>query len=514
MTNAFVNNAAYVANATVTENGHDAASSTGSAVLDLYGQVGGLRDQDFDSRVRPLFRKAIAADKLLAAKTMFYARDARGGTGERQLFRNMLAYAAKHNPEIVRPNIKLIPFYGRWDDMYALVGTPLEDDMWAVVKSQLKADTMAIIKAAQKQEAPSISLMGKWLKSCNSSSKETCRLGRLTAKKLGYTEREYRQTLSMLRTAIRIVEQKMSANKWSDIEYDKIPSRAGTIYREAFRRHDGDRYNEFIDAVTKGEKKINAAMNTPQDLVHAYTNGNTYYGHCHIEPDPTIEAMWKNLPDFVQSDENILCMVDVSGSMQGRPVEISAGLGMYFAQRNRGAFHNLFMTFESVPSFVMLNDNATFAENLATTMMANWGGSTDLNRACEQMLQFAIDHNVPDKDMPTRLVIISDMEIDQATGHYRRYENDFDAKQVLHIDELKAMYAGAGYTMPQVIYWNAESRDNHFQTKSDVPGTMLASGSSPAIFKAFMEMKDLEITPLDSMLEVLNGERYAQITVE
>ena len=509
MTNAFTQAAKNVSNMTVTENGHTAASSTGSAVLDLYGQVGALRGQPWLSRVKPLVDKAIADNKLLTAKTVFYARDARGGTGERSLFREMLHYLALSYPEMVRPNIELIPFYGRWDDLYALESTLVENEMWRFIARQFAQDYEACMNNKP------VSLLAKWLKSCNSSSKETCRLGRLTAKKLGLSEKEYRQKLTLLRKAINIVETTMSSNKWDEVAYDKLPSRAGMIYREAFRRHDEERYNEYIEAVNRGEVKINTTMNTPQDLVHAYTNGNTYYGSCHIEPDPTIETMWKNLPDFVNSDENILCMVDVSGSMQGRPVEISAGLGMYFAQHNRGAFHNLFMTFESNPSFVTLDDNVSFAKNLETTMLADWGGSTDLNKACEHMLQFAIDHHVPDKDMPTRLIIISDMEIDQATGNYGRYRsNVFDSKSILHIDELQAMYQRAGYTMPQVIYWNADSRDNHFQTKSDVPGTMLASGSSPAIFKAIMEMKDLQITPMDAMLEVLNGERYAPITVE
>ena len=199
-------------------------------------------------------------------------------------------------------------------------------------------------------------------------------------------------------------------------------------------------------------------------------------------------------------------MVDVSGSMQGRPVEISVGLGMYFAQHNKGAFHNIFMTFESNPNFVKLDDDASFAENLKTTMLVPWGGSTNLNKACEKMLSFALENEVPKEDMPTRLIIISDMEIDSAAGHCSR-------NNILHIDELKEMYNKAGYDVPQVIYWNADSRDNHFQTKSDIKGTMLASGSSPVIFKSVLAMKDMVVTPLDAMLEVLNGERYSKITV-
>ena len=505
--NVFANNARIAATMTTTENGHAAASTTGSAVLDLYGQVGGLRDQDFDSRIKPLFDAAISDDKLLAAKTMFYARDARGGVGERNLFRQLLRYAAINHPDMVRPNLKLVPFYGRWDDLYALAGTPLERDAFRVIIDQYYLDICCY------NAGKPVSIMAKWLKSCNTSSKESRKLGRLTCKYLEMNERSYRKILTKFRERIAIVEAKMSANEWKEIEYDKLPSRAGMIYREAFRKHDEDRYKAYIESVQKGEKKINTAMNTPQDLVHAYT-GDKYYslvseydGGYHIEEDPTIEAMWKNLPDFVESDENILCMVDTSGSMYGRPIEVSTGLGMYFAQKNRGAFHNLFMTFSTYPEFVALDDNKSFLENLRTTFSADWGGSTDLNLACKEMLNFAKKNRVPQKDMPTRLIVISDMEINMATRHC-------SFNDPLHIEELKTMYEEAGYSVPQVIYWNVESRHNHFQTRSDVKGTMLASGSSPAVFKAVMAMEDLEVTPLDAMLEVLNGERYAAIKLE
>ena len=512
--NIFANAFRNVSNLTETENGHAAASTTNSAVLDLYGQIGAIRGRD-ENEIIDLFRKAIAEDKLLAAKTMFYGRDCRGGTGERKVFRTMLKWAADNEPDILRLNLNLIPEFGRWDDLYALVGTKLENAMWEFMHSQLMNDL------SEMGVHRSISLLAKWMKSVNASSKETKRLGKLTCKKLGFTnEKWYRKTLSELREYIDIVEQKMSAGKWSEIDYEKVPSKAGLIYRKAFKKHDEERYNAYIASVEKGEKKINVAMNTPQDLVHAYVDRRGFHMGFK-ELDPTIEATWKNQPDYIHSDENVICMVDTSGSMYGRPIEVSTGLGMYFAQKNRGAFHNLFMTFESRPSFISLNDKDTFLDNLRRTFNAPWGGSTDLNLACETLLQFAKDNNVPQADMPTRLIIISDMEIDAATRTYSYERIGMNGARmttstradILQIDELRVMYEQAGYKMPQVIYWNVESRHNHFQTRSDIPGTMLASGSSPKMFEAVMAMKDYEATPYDAMLEVLNGERYSAVQV-
>lgn len=505
-TNAFRN----MSNLTETENGHAAASTTNSAVLDLYGQIGAIRDRD-ESDILDLFKKAIREDKLLAAKTMFYGRDCRGGTGERKVFRTMLKWAADNEPDIVKKNIALIPEFGRWDDLYAIVGTKAEESMWTFMQNQLIRDIDGHCNGKP------ISLLAKWMKSPNASSKETRELAKKTWKALEFVnERFYRKCLSELRAYIDIVERKMSAGEWSEIDYEKVPSKAGLIYRKAFKKHDEARYADYISSVEKGEKKINVAMNTPQDLVHAYVGDNPRaFKYNKIAEDPTIEAMWKNQPDYIHSDENVICMVDTSGSMYGRPIEVSTGLGMYFAQKNRGDFHNLFMTFESEPHFVSLVEGDSFLDNLRLTFNAEWGGSTDLNKACEALLQFAKDNNVPQKDMPTRLIVISDMEIDRAVGHYsyvygRGYHKKTD---ILHVDELRAMYEQAGYKMPQVIYWNVESRHNHFQTRSDIPGTMLASGSSPRVFEAVMAMKDYEATPYDAMLEVLNGERYSAVQV-
>ena len=505
MDNVFASAARTVANMTTTENGHAAASTTGSALLDLYGQVGALRGQD-EERICKLLDAAVAEDRLLATKIIFYARDCRGGTGEREVFRTLLKHMARTNPNAVIENLELIPEFGRWDDLYSITDSvefpEVYNAVWYLINKQLLRDEQALA------EGKTVSLLGKWLKSCNASSKETRRLGRMTAEELGYSEKEYRKLLSRLRERIRVVECQMSAQKWDKIDYEAVPSKAGLIYRDAFRKHDEERYKAYIASVEKGEKKINASMNTPQDLVHAYGAG---WGGIKPE-DPTIEAMWKNLPDYIHSDENVLVMADVSGSMMGRPMEVSLGLAMYFAQRNTGAFHNLFMTFESEPHFFELKENLSFHDNLKRAYNAPWGGSTDLNRACEAMLEMAVRKHVPERDMPTRLVIVSDMEIDQACSCWMwRMECRRDLSNILHVDELREMYERAGYKMPQVIYWNVESRDNHFQTRSDVPGTMLASGSSPRVFEAVMAMKDYQATPYDAMLEVLNGERYKEV---
>lgn len=479
-------------NTTTTENGHYAVKSTGNALLNLYGIVGGLRHADFTERVQPLLDDAINEDKQLATRLMFYTRDAREGVGERELFRKMIRYVAYHYPELLKNNIHLIPFYGRWDDMYALVDTPLEKQMWDIMRTQWHVDF-----SDMEQYAP-ISLLGKWVKSVNASSPETCALGRKTAAAFGLSERNYRKAVARLRNYLDVVEVNMSAKDWELIDYEKVPSRAMLKYREAFGRNDAERYETYLNKVREGEAKINTKANTPQDLIHAMAPN--VFGACRF--NDTIELLWKNLPNYINSNENIMVMADVSGSMQGRPMEVSIGLAIYFAEHNTGDFHNTFMTFSYSPTFVHLRDDESLAEKIREVQCADWGCNTDLNRACLELVKFARAHNVPTQDMPTRLIIISDMEIDEADDMY-----------ATHSEETRRYFERYGYTMPQLIYWNVDSRQNAFQATADQSGVMLASGSSPAVFQALLEMKDYSITPYESMLEVLNSPRYQAIRV-
>ena len=123
----------------LTENGATAYSSTGSAMLDLFGCIGSLRSRE-ESDICRLFVEAYKENPLLAIKCLFYCRDIRGGLGERRTFRVIMRYCAQHHPEAILPNIHLVGMYGRYDDLYELKGTILESEMWAEVKKQLHLD--------------------------------------------------------------------------------------------------------------------------------------------------------------------------------------------------------------------------------------------------------------------------------------------------------------------------------------------------------------------------------------
>lgn len=480
-------------NYTITERGAVALKSTNSALVDLFGQIGAMRNRT-DADIESTFSKAFAEDRLLATKMAFYARNIRGGLGERRAARIIFRFLAKLYPDIMKKNIQYIPLFGRYDDLYEFIGTPIEEDMWQLIRQQWKLDIQNM------NNNKPVSLMAKWLKSINTSSKESTKLGKLTAKKLGLTEKQYRKTLSMLRSYLDIVEVKMSNNRWEQIEYAHVPSRAMAIYRNAFRRHDEERFEEYIEAVSEGRAKINSSTLFPYDIMERMGLRYAYSDYLYFENyDQILEEQWKSLPNYVEGEHNILVMADTSGSMQGRPLATSVGLAIYFAERNKGVFKDIFMTFSSKPSLVKLTGNTLYEKIQCIPSIIE---NTNLEAGLKLILDTAIRHNLSQEDMPKSLIIISDMEFDDAT--YRTDRETF-------YETMKNMYCQYGYNIPNIVFWNVDSRHNNFQVTSKYRGVQLASGQSPSVFKSILQ--NIGKTPYEAMIDTLNDSMYDCITI-
>ena len=471
---------------TKTENGADVKNTTDSALLDMFATIGSMRSRSEDEIIQK-FELAFQEDPLGAMRCLFYARDIRGGLGERRVFRVLLPYIAeKHNFKL-NINLELVPEYGRWDDLYCLIGTKSEDIMWKIIKAQLLEDKMCM-----ESDKP-CSLLAKWLKNPKASGKESRRLAVYTAKKLGMRLEEYKKLCSKLRRYIDVVEVKMSEGQWGTINYPAVPSRAMLRYRNAFSRHDEERFNEYLNMVQSGEQKINSATLYPYDIVEKIL----YKG----EDSKVLEAQWDNLPDYVDSDVNAVVMADVSGSMSGRPMATSIGLAMYFAERNKGAYHNLFMTFSGNPQFVELKGN-TITEKIRFISRANWQMNTDLEKALLKILDVAIKNRCSQEEMPKSLIIISDMEIDCCARQAHR-ENFYDY--------VSRVYEEHGYKIPNVVFWNVDSRHDVFLADKDRKGVQLVSGQSASTFKNLIGCVDK--TLVEMMYSVLNSERYQAIQI-
>ena len=477
---------------TRTENGAVALNTSGDALLDLFGTIGSLREANED-RITRLFADAYKEDPLFATKIAFYGRDVRGGLGERRAFRILIRYMAEYHAEALRPNLDLIGVYGRYDDLYELIGTPLEDDMWAAMKKQFEEDLQNL------NDNKAISLLAKWIKTADASSEKTRKLGILTAQKLGYPVYNFKRIVRTMRKKIGVIESLMSAGRWDEIEYSAVPSRAMMIYRNAFQKHDEDRYNAFVNKAVNGEEKINSTTLYPYDLIEKIWNMSCY-GANKVKDDKTVEAQWRQLPNYVEEGTNALVIADTSGSMYGRPMATSVGLAIYFAERNKGAYHNMWMSFSTNPHIHVLKGE-TLAQKIGSIDMDDWDGNTNLKAAFNLVLNIAEKNDVPPDEMPKSLIVISDMEIDYCGN-----------KEWTFYDKMSAKFRKAGYEIPNIIFWNVNSRHDIFHADSKRKGVQLCSGQSTSVFKQIMAC--VGMTPVEAMAKTVNSERYEPITVE
>lgn len=499
----FAQTAKQTATMKLTENGAVAYSTTSNALLDLFAQIGALRPRS-ENEIAIKYAEAYAVDAELAVKMLFYAGNIRGGLGERRTFRTCLKWLAQNHPTIVRENIGNIPFFNRWDSLFVLEGTPVEDYMWEFITDQLNLDMTAVINEKKGGKRAGISLLAKWMPTETAHNKQTIALAKKAIKKLGVTPRMYRKMLSALRKHLNIVEGLMSAGKWDQVDYPAVPSYAMKNYRHAFSKHDCERFGGYIESLNKGEEKVNSSVLYPYDLVREYSNKMKYdytrHGY-YIQPDAIIEAQWKALPDYVSGENNILVMADVSGSMTGRPMDTSVGLATYFAQRNTGDYHGLYMTFTSSPSFIDISDKSTLASIVSYVRGTGVGYSTNLDAAFKMILDHAITNRVTSAEMPKALVVISDMEIDP----YTRGSRSFD-----FVSKWKNEFAKYGYTLPKLVMWNVEARNDTFLAKSD--DVVLVSGQSVSTFKNLCGSLEGK-TAWDFMVEVLSDPMYDRVKI-
>lgn len=471
---------------TRTENGAVALNTTGNARLDLFGTIGSLRTAD-EQRITSLFSEAYKEDPLFATKIAFYARDIRGGLGERQTFRTILQYMAKYHPEALLPNLDLVGVYGRYDDLYCLIGTPVENEMWAAMKKQFEEDLRNMA------DGNAISLLGKWIKTADASSSRTRALGILTAQKLGYDVYHFKRIVRAMRKQIGIVEALMSAGRWDEIKYPAVPSRAMMVYRKAFMKHDADRYGEFIQKAVTGEETIHSGTLYPYDIIEKIMHG---YG---FREDDTLEAQWRQLPNYVEPGTNALVIADTSGSMYGRPLATSVGLAVYFAERNTGPYHNMFMSFSSNPHIHMLRGE-TLAQKLRSIDMDDWQSNTDLEAAFRLVLDIAIRNRISQDEMPKSLIVISDMEIDYCGN-----------KDWTFYEKMSRKFRKHDYQIPNIIFWNVDSRNNVFHADKNRAGVQLASGQASSVFQQAMQC--VGMNPVEAMEKTINSERYEAISI-
>lgn len=526
-TNALLTAIQKEANLTRTENGAVTYRSTGSACLDLFGTIGALRSAPYDD-ILTRFVHAWAEDKDLAMKILFYGRDIRGGLGERRMFRIILTWLAVVHPEAITHNLKNIPEYGRFDDMMMLLQSPCKQQVLQFIEEQLKQDLQHLdafeakfgepleltrtveTKGSESQkmlayatsEKSGISLLAKWMPSINASSPWTIHYAKLIADHMQMRPCQYRKMLTRLRASLNLLENYMRVANYT-FDYSKQPSKAMFIHRNAFLKNDMERYYAFLDAVANGTAKLNTAAVYPYEIIKPIINERGYY-----DPDPNaftkaeqkaLDVTWNAQKDYTQG-KNALVVIDGSGSMYGGgdplPAEVALSLGIYFAERNTGAFKDHFITFSETPQLVKIKGD-NIVDKVCDAMSYNECANTNIEAVFDLILNAAIKNKVPQAELPETIYIISDMEFDCCA----------DNADLTNFENAKLKFQRAGYELPHLVFWNVQSRHEQQPVTMNDRGVTLVSGCSPSTFELVVN----GTTPYEFMMKVLNSERYAGI---
>ena len=457
-----------------------ALASSLNECVNLFFQVGAMRGKDKNALLQ-MFSKAYSENPLVATKVLFWARDARGGAGERQIFRDILEYLVVNSTDVVRKNLSLIPEFGRWDDILLLVGTEVEGDVFDLIKTELDNEN---------------GLCSKWMPRKGKVANAIRRSFKVSPK-------VYRKTLVELTS---VIETAMCAKDYSGVDYSKLPSLASSRYQKAFLRNDEVGYGEYKTALESGEAKVNAGAVYPYDIIKSMNYGG----------DKVVNnAQWESLPNFMEgSEERVLPVVDVSGSMSCSAggndnltcMDVAISLGMYISERNEGNFKDAFVTFSSNPQLQYLK--GTLEQRLNQLRRAEWGMSTDINAVFELILNQAKMYNIPQDKMPTKILILSDMQFNSATNSRWGNQSDWNPSAQ---DMIESKYEDAGYNKPDVVYWNLNASMGNFPVEFDKMGTAMVSGFSPSILKSLLSGKSM--TPESILMETVGSERYSLITI-
>lgn len=454
-----------------TENGMKAYATSDSKILDLFGKIGSGRGRDMTRE----FMAALGEDENLAVRVLLWARDARGGAGERGTFRSLLAKLEDGNPTLAGRIMHKVPFLGRWDDLFTY-----RDPINRKEALRMYADALM----------DGDGLAAKWAPREKSTKKA---IAVELRKFMGLDPKTYRK---LLVRNTDVVENKMCAKDWENINFSHVPSLAAARYQKAFGRNAGEKYAEYIRELQKPQNerdpkvKINAGAVYPYDVVKSLRQGNA----------AVADAQFEALPDYV-GDTKILPMVDVSGSM-GVPLagntsamDVAISLGLYLSDRTSSDFKDMFLTFSGKSKIQILK--GTLSQKFQQMSRAEWGMNTNLHSAFEAILNIAKSGGVSQENMPDYVLILSDMQFDYCVRH------DDTA-----LGMIKRKYEEAGYKMPSVIFWNLTARADNTPVKTNDKGVALVSGFSPAIMGTVLGADPEEFSPWHMMMQVIMNERY------
>eukprot|EP01111_Echinosteliopsis_oligospora_P001013 TRINITY_DN112_c0_g1_i2.p1 TRINITY_DN112_c0_g1~~TRINITY_DN112_c0_g1_i2.p1 ORF type:complete len:541 (+),score=130.46 TRINITY_DN112_c0_g1_i2:101-1624(+) len=493
---------------TYTQNGAITYASSGDPRVNFFFRA--VRGWDAE-QVRGHLNAAWSVDALDTLKLIFQTRDCRGGKGEKHLFKICMYWLLQCHPEVLEKNLLHVPTFGSWKDLLALMATPLENAALDLFASQLQKDIAAIAGSGSSgssstmevvsENKPKVSLAIKWAPSeGHKDDKATKAASKLADKLTGGSKsalRDYRKTyVSPLRSHLRITERYMCANEWDKIPYSGVPSRCMNISKKAFKKHDGARFDKFLDDVASGKTSIKGTQLFPHELVKQYFSGAA---------DKVVEEQWKviiNQCRTLGSLSSSLVLSDVSGSMSGTPMEVSVALGLLISELTAPPFQDLVITFHENPTFHQVK-GVTLFDRVRDLKAAPWGGSTNFQAVFDMILAKAEQNKLPPAAMPKRIFVISDMQFNSA---------DAGGKFTTNHQAIKQKYKKSNYEMPTIIYWNVAATGGDFPVQWNDQGVGMVAGFSPSIMKSILDAGDLP-SPIDIMNNAIHSDRYSCLSL-
>ena len=498
----------------LTENNANAFATSGKALVDINFAVSSLRNATAET-VQSKYQAAFYEDPILAVKWLFFARDIRGnGMAERRLFRICFSWLANARPTLVKKLIPLVANYGRFDDIFY---SGFEGEMWDTVVDYVAEQLKSDIDNAR-EDRP-ISLLAKWMPSINTSSSKTRALAKKLCRSLGMDEKTYRKNLSMLRAKLKLVEVSASSGNWAEIDYNAVPSMANLKYKNAFLKHDETRRRKYLADLEKPESgaKINSSASFTCDIVSKYVKqSGISWSNKNFNKDAALEAMWKALPNYVagNNDGSTIVVADSSGSMTTgvsgtgmSALDVAFSLAIYFSEKLTGPFKDKWITFSGRPQYVDMSNCKSLADKLSLSYSKVEVANTDLKKTFMLILKTAVDNNLKQEDLPSNVLLVSDMNFDQGTYQYDSY----GASKCSLMKEIADKFAEHGYKLPKIVYWSViggNARTSPLPVQMNAEGAVLVSGFSPAIAKMVFSAKT---NPYDVLVDALNVERYQPI---
>lgn len=479
-----------------TANGGESLKSTLNPLVDLFFMIGSLRNKNINA-YKASFDAAYAANSTLALQMILWARDIRGGAGERNTPRELLKYVESEHPQDILRIIPVLAEFGRWDDLLIFKNVESKTLAYQTIAEALKSGNGLCAKWMPRVYKFKKNAQGKVDMNtvANKNRASNNKIARDLMAVMNINERQYRKLLSSMSNT---VEQKMCASEWSEIDYGKLPSVASSRYLPAFMKHDEGRYREYLSSLAKGEAKVNAGALYPYDITTKLNRYNT-------ESTALAVAQWEALRNFM-GDSKSIPMVDTSGSMGTSAgstsmtcMDVAISLGLYIADKQEGAFKDLFLNFSTRPQiFELKGSNIAEKKFDLERYQGNqyWSGSTNIELAFKEILRVCVQQQVPADEMPKNLIVLTDMEFNARNGGWNG-----TAYEV-----AKADFESAGYELPTVVFWNLNARPGNNPVKFDTAGVALVSGFSPSVLEAVLSGEDVD--PVQVMLRTIDSPRY------